>query len=94
MIFDAEWDAFRGSFGYREPTEQDFERFRDDPLRDETLWKIAWSGDTIVGQVKTFVNEEENARHRLQARLDREHLDACRLAQPWHRRCAAGDEPA
>lgn len=62
MIFDAEWDAFRGSFGYREPTEQDFERFRDDPLRDETLWRIAWSGNTIVGQVKTFVNEEENVR--------------------------------
>jgi len=61
-IFDAHWEAFRGSFDHREPTEQDFIRFRDDPLRDVTLWKIAWAGDTIVGQVKTFVDEEANAR--------------------------------
>src|SRR5262249_40214045 len=32
------------------------------PLRDETLCKVAWAGDTIVGQVKTFVNEEENTQ--------------------------------
>ncbi len=31
-------------------------------MRDETLWKIAWSGDTVVGQVKSFVNDEENTR--------------------------------
>jgi ribosomal protein S18 acetylase RimI-like enzyme len=61
-IFDAHWEAFRGSFDHREPTEQDFISFRDDPMRDVTLWKIAWAGDTIVGQVKTFVNDEENAR--------------------------------
>jgi mycothiol synthase len=61
-IFDAHWEAFRGAFGFREATELDFAAFRDNPLRDETLWKIAWCGDTIVGQVKTFVNEEENAR--------------------------------
>ena len=61
-IFDAHWEAFRGSWGFREATEQDFDRFRDEPLRDETLWKIAWCGDAVVGQVKTFVNEEENAR--------------------------------
>jgi ribosomal protein S18 acetylase RimI-like enzyme len=62
-IFDAHWEAFRGSFDFREATEHDFYEFRDDPLRDETLWKIAWSGDTVVGQVKTFVNEEENSRN-------------------------------
>ena len=93
MIFDAEWEAFRGSFGFREPTEQDFERFRDDPLRDETLWKIAWSGDTIVGQVKTFVNDEENARIGCKRGWTEDISTHAGLAQPWHRRGAAGDEP-
>lgn len=60
-IFESHWEAFRGSWSFREMTEDDFTRFRDDPLRDETLWKIAWAGDTVVGQVKSFVNEEENA---------------------------------
>jgi ribosomal protein S18 acetylase RimI-like enzyme len=62
-IFDAHWEAFRGSFDFREATEQDFNEFRDSPLRDESLWKIAWSGDTVVGQVKSYVNDEENTRH-------------------------------
>jgi ribosomal protein S18 acetylase RimI-like enzyme len=62
-IFDAHWEAFRGSFDFREATEQDFNEFRDSPLRDESLWKIAWSGDTVVGQVKSYVNDEENTRN-------------------------------
>lgn len=62
-IFDAHWEAFRGSYDFREATEEDYRQFHDDPLRDVTLWKIAWAGDVVVGQVKSFVNEEENARH-------------------------------
>ena len=30
-------------------------------LHDVSLWKVAWAGDQIVGQVKSFVNDEENA---------------------------------
>ena len=60
-IFDAHWEAFRGDWDFREATEQDAQAFLDDPLRDESLWKIAWVGDTVVGQVKSFINAEENA---------------------------------
>ena len=59
-IFDAHIEAFRGEWDYHEPTEQEWQEFIDDPLRDESLWKVAWAGDTIVGQVKSFVNAEEN----------------------------------
>jgi ribosomal protein S18 acetylase RimI-like enzyme len=62
-IWEAHWEAFRGSFGFRESTEEDFNEFRDSPTRDISLWKIAWAGDTVVGQVKSFVNEDENRRH-------------------------------
>ncbi len=60
-IFDAHWEAFRGSWDFHEATDADFQQFVDDPLRDESMWKIAWAGDTVVGQVKSFVNAEENA---------------------------------
>jgi mycothiol synthase len=60
-IFDAHWEAFRGEWDFTEATEEDFQQFLDDPLRDESMWKIAWAGDTVVGQVKSFINAEENA---------------------------------
>ncbi len=59
-IFDAHWEAFRGSWDFREVTEEDAQQFVDDPMRDESMWKIAWVGDTVVGQVKSFINAEEN----------------------------------
>lgn len=60
-IFDAHWEAFRGEWDFTESTEQDAQQFLDDPIRDESLWKIAWVGDTVVGQVKSFINAQENA---------------------------------
>jgi mycothiol synthase len=60
-IWEAHSEAFRGSWDFHEATEHDYRRFHDDPLRDESLWKIAWVGATIVGQVKSFINAEENS---------------------------------
>ena len=60
-IFEAHHEAFRGDWDFTEATEEDFAQWIDEPLRDESLWKIAWAGDTIVGQVKSFINAEENA---------------------------------
>ncbi len=60
-IFDAHWEAFRGDWDFTEATEEDAQQFLDDPLRDESLWKIAWAGETVVGQVKSFIHAEENA---------------------------------
>src|SRR6185295_14554058 len=48
-IFDAHWENFRGDWDFKEAEEEDFQQFLDDPLRDETMWKIAWAGDTVVG---------------------------------------------
>ena len=60
-IFEAHWENFRGDWDFKEAEEEDFQQFLDDPLRDETMWKIAWAGDTVVGQVKSFINPQENA---------------------------------
>ncbi len=61
-IFDHHCEAFRGDWNFHEVTEDDWREFSDDPHRDTSLWKIAWVGDTPVGQVKSFVNADENER--------------------------------
>lgn len=60
-IFEAHWENFRGDWDFQEFAEEDFQRFVDDPFRDESMWKIAWAGDTVAGQVKSFINPQENA---------------------------------
>jgi len=59
-ILAAHFEAFRGEWDFREPVEADFAELIDDPNRDETLWKIAWAGDAVVGQVKSYINPSEN----------------------------------
>lgn len=60
-IWDAHQEAFRGEWDFHEPTQEQWREFFDDPLRDESLWKVAWAGDVVVGQVKSYVNDAENA---------------------------------
>jgi len=62
-IFDANNDAFRGHFGEQEIKEDDWRRFCENPDLDLTLWRVAWSGDTVVGQVRSYINADENALH-------------------------------
>ncbi len=59
-IFDAQNEAFRGEWDFREPVESDWREFVDDPNLDTSLWKVAWVGDLVVGQVKTYINADEN----------------------------------
>ncbi len=59
-IWEADAEAFRDHWGFTEPTENDYQRFLADPYRDITLWRVAWDGDQVAGQVKSFINAEEN----------------------------------
>ena len=59
-IYEADIAAFRDHWGFSEPTEKDWQTFLEFPHRDESLWKVAWHGDRVIGQVRPFINEEEN----------------------------------
>ena len=59
-IWEADQEAFRDHWGWSEPTENDYRRFVENPLRDNSLWRVAWDGDEVAGQVKSFINAEEN----------------------------------
>jgi ribosomal protein S18 acetylase RimI-like enzyme len=59
-IVVAHCECFRGEWDFSEPDETDYAHIIDDTYRDETLWQVAWDGDTVVGQVKPFINHDEN----------------------------------
>jgi ribosomal protein S18 acetylase RimI-like enzyme len=63
-IFDAEVAAFAGHWGagVDDGSDARWQEYQADPLnRDTALWQIAWAGDQVVGCVRPFINEEENA---------------------------------
>jgi ribosomal protein S18 acetylase RimI-like enzyme len=62
-IWEADVEAFRDHWGFVEPTEKDWQAFCEFPLRDESLWKVAWDGARVAGQVRSFINEEENVEY-------------------------------
>lgn len=64
-IFEAEVDAFAGHWGagVDDGSDTRWDEFQVDPFnRDITLWQVAWAGDEIVGMVRPFINDVENAR--------------------------------
>jgi len=61
-IWDAGFEAFDEHEGAVEETPEMFERFLANPKRCEELWRVGWHRDQVVGQVRTFVNDDENLR--------------------------------
>jgi mycothiol synthase len=64
-IFEADQEAFRDHFGFiaADDLDEAFQTVLAFPHRDTSLWKIAWDGDRIAGQVKPYINVEENERY-------------------------------
>jgi GNAT superfamily N-acetyltransferase len=83
QIWDADVEAFRDHWGYAEPKEEDYRSWLEDPvLMQPELWQVAWEGDRIAGQVRTFINHGENAQ---QGRL-RGYTEEISVRRPWRRR--------
>ncbi len=59
-IVEAHYEAFRGEWDFKEMTENDVAELLAEPTRDETMWKVAWAGDAVVGQVQSYINHDEN----------------------------------
>lgn len=62
QIWEADAEAFRDAWGSSERSEADWESFLDDPNWDPSLWRVAWSGDEVVGQVRNYIDAIENER--------------------------------
>jgi len=83
QIWDAATEAFRDAWGASDPTDEDYQRFLTDPVEsDSSLWRIAWDGDEVAGQVRSFINPVENERF---GRL-RGYTESISVRRPWRRR--------
>jgi mycothiol synthase len=81
-VWEADVEAFRDHWGFTEQTETDYRRFLEDPLADPGLWRIAWDGDRVAGQVRSFINPAENEEyHRL-----RGYTEEISVRRPYRRR--------
>ncbi len=81
-IWNAEQEAFRDHWGYVEGNEDDYEAWTTHRNFQPDLWKIAWAGDEVAGQVKSFIDSEENAEyHRL-----RGYTENISTRRPWRKR--------
>lgn len=85
-IWVASTEAFRDAWGWTEPTEQDWEAFLDDPNWDPSLWQVAWAGDRVVGQVRTYIDRTENEHFGRQ----RGWTEEISTAREWRRQGIAG----
>lgn len=83
-IFDAHMEALEGHWGVAPPKPGDFERWTTLPTFQPDLWQVAWhiETDRVAGQVKPFINEEQNL---MQSRR-RGETEFISVGAPW-RRC-------
>jgi ribosomal protein S18 acetylase RimI-like enzyme len=82
-IWAADQEAFRDAWGFRPATEGDYQRFLTDPVMSDTsLWRVAWDGAEVAGQVRSFINAEENERFGRK----RGYTENISVRRPWRRR--------
>jgi len=82
-IWAADQEAFRDHWGYTPATDADYQVFVSDPVMGDTsLWRVAWDGDEVAGQVRSYISTEENERH---GRL-RGYTEHISVRRPWRRR--------
>jgi GNAT superfamily N-acetyltransferase len=84
-IWEADVEAFRDHWGFVEPTEESYRRFRAYPYEDISLWKIAWDDEGVAGQVKSFIDTAQNEERN----LARGWTESISTARRWRRRGVA-----
>jgi mycothiol synthase len=83
LIWAADQEAFRDHWGYTPATEADYEHFLNDPVTNDTsLWRVAWDGDEVAGQVRSYISAEENERFGRR----RAYTESISVRRPWRRR--------
>ncbi|HKJ27108.1 MAG TPA: GNAT family N-acetyltransferase [Anaerolineales bacterium] len=80
-VWDADIEAFRDHFGFSEPTEERYQAWQNQSSFNPALWKVAWDGDEIAGQVLNFVDEGENKEYGRK----RGYTEDISTRRPWRR---------
>ena len=83
QIWAADIEAFRDHWGFVEPSAAIYQNWLEDPVAMmPALWQIAWDGEEVAGQVRSFINHQENAD---MGRL-RGYTEYISVRRPWRRR--------
>jgi mycothiol synthase len=63
-VYEADVEAFQDHWGATGPSEEGFREFVGAPSFDPRLWRVAFDGDRIAGQVLSFLDppEEDGSR--------------------------------
>ena len=56
-IFDADARAFADSYGQQAPSDAEFDEFIHMPTFNPELWRVAFHGDEIAGQILNYMSE-------------------------------------
>lgn len=81
-VYEAHTEAFRDHWGFNEQSFEEFMRWSEEPDFNPNLWKVAWDGDQIAGQVLNFVNSAENIEYQRK----RGYTEAISVRRPWRKR--------
>lgn len=81
-VYEAHSEAFRDHWGFNEQSFEEFMRWSEEPDFNPNLWKVAWDGDQIAGQVLNFVNSAENIEYQRK----RGYTEAISVRRPWRKR--------
>jgi ribosomal protein S18 acetylase RimI-like enzyme len=79
-IYEADMEAFQDHWGATRPTEEGFGEFIGQPTFDPTLWRVAFDGDQIAGQILNLLGALEPDGSRVGW------TESISTRRPWRRR--------
>jgi mycothiol synthase len=81
-IWRADIESFRDHWGGGDESDEAFQRYRDSPDFDTSLWVVAWEGDEVVAGVVNTIYRAENET----LGLKRGWLDSVFTRRAWRKR--------
>jgi ribosomal protein S18 acetylase RimI-like enzyme len=74
-------EAFRDHWGHSESSEEDHQRWINNPHFQPHLWQVAWAGNEVAGMVLNYIDQEYNEQFK---RL-RGWTDPICVRRPWRK---------
>ena len=62
-IWKASVEAFRDHWGFVEPSEEDFDGYKNSKYFQPDLWQVAWHKDEVVGSVLNYIDQDYNQKY-------------------------------
>ncbi|HEX2980712.1 MAG TPA: GNAT family N-acetyltransferase, partial [Anaerolineaceae bacterium] len=63
QVWEASQDAFKDHWSYIRESEEEYQRWLEDPSFDPSLWRVAWDGDQVAGMVLSFIEAQQNEEY-------------------------------